>query len=85
MRSHVKVFYIALNKEAEHFHFHLSTYLCTFIRLSWRQKKYAVAGQQFDKMIDLARRRYGEDAIELIDMYQENGRVSFFSFLFLFQ
>ena len=36
-----------------------------------------MAGTQFDKVIDLTRRRYGEDAIELIPIYQECGRVSF--------
>lgn len=44
-------------------------------RLSWRQKKYAVAGTQFDKVIDLTRRRYGDDAVELIPIYQECGRL----------
>ena len=48
-----------------------------FGRLSWRQKKYAVAGTQFDKVIDLTRRKYGDDAVELIPIYQECGRVSF--------
>ncbi|XP_052785685.1 tetratricopeptide repeat protein 23-like [Mya arenaria] len=44
-------------------------------RLSWRQKKYAVAGSEYDKVIDLTKRRYGEDALELIELYQENGRL----------
>ena len=39
-----------------------------------------MAGTQFDKVIDLTRRRYGEDAIELIPIYQECGRVSFIDF-----
>ncbi|XP_053390845.1 tetratricopeptide repeat protein 23-like [Mercenaria mercenaria] len=47
----------------------------TSARLSWRQKKYAVAGSQYDKVIDLTKRRYGEDAIELIQLYQEGGRL----------
>lgn len=44
-------------------------------RLSWRQKKYAVAGTQYDKVIDLTKRRYGQDAVELIQLYQEGGRL----------
>lgn len=44
-------------------------------RLSWRQKKYAVAGNEYDKVIDLTRRRFGDDAIELIPLYQECGRL----------
>ena len=46
-------------------------------RLAWRQKKYAIAGTEYDKVIDLTKRRFGDDAIELIDVYQESGRVSF--------
>ncbi|KAH3868171.1 tetratricopeptide repeat protein 23-like [Dreissena polymorpha] len=44
-------------------------------RLSWRQKKYAVAGTQYDKVIDLTKRRLGDDAVELIELYQESGRL----------
>ncbi|KAL4216790.1 TeTratriCopeptide repeat [Mactra antiquata] len=44
-------------------------------RLSWKQKKHAVAGSLYDKVIDLTRRRFGEDAVELIQLYQDAGRL----------
>ncbi|KAL3886029.1 hypothetical protein ACJMK2_026053 [Sinanodonta woodiana] len=40
-------------------------------RLSWRQKKHAVSATQLDKVLELASRRYGEDSVQLIPIYQD--------------
>ncbi|KAK3602303.1 hypothetical protein CHS0354_001738 [Potamilus streckersoni] len=44
-------------------------------RLSWRQKKHAVSASQLDKVLELASRRYGEDSVQLIPIFQECGRL----------
>lgn len=44
-------------------------------RLSLKQKKYALAGSQYDELIELMESLYGQDSMELIPVYQEAGQV----------
>ncbi|XP_061180716.1 tetratricopeptide repeat protein 23-like [Saccostrea echinata] len=44
-------------------------------RLYWKQKKYAVATSQYDKLLKLMEDRYGEDSVHLIPVYQECGKL----------
>ncbi|XP_048750115.2 tetratricopeptide repeat protein 23-like [Ostrea edulis] len=44
-------------------------------RLQWKQKKYAVASSQYDKLLKLMEDRHGEDSILLIPVYQECGQL----------
>ena len=46
-------------------------------RLQWKQKKYAVASSQYDKLLRLMEDRHGEDSKLLIPVYQECGKISF--------
>lgn len=55
-------------------------YLTLFVfacRLQWKQKKYALASSQYDKLLKLMEDRYGDDSILLIPVYQECGKISF--------
>ncbi|KAK6184804.1 hypothetical protein SNE40_007188 [Patella caerulea] len=44
-------------------------------RLHGKQKKYALASADYDKTLELMKIRYGEDALQLIPVYQEYGRL----------
>lgn len=44
-------------------------------RLQWKQKKYALASSQYDKLLKLMEDRYGDDSILLIPVYQECGKL----------
>nr|XP_022304163.1 tetratricopeptide repeat protein 23-like [Crassostrea virginica] len=44
-------------------------------RLQWKQKKYAVASSQYDKLLRLMEDRHGEDSKLLIPVYQECGKL----------
>ena len=52
-------------------------------RLQWKQKKYAVASSQYDKLLQLMKDRHGEDSKLLIPVYQECGKISFHVMVFL--
>ncbi|XP_063437790.1 tetratricopeptide repeat protein 23-like [Mytilus trossulus] len=47
-------------------------------RLYWKQKKHARSAAQFDKLLDLMKRQYGPDSMDLVPIYQEYGKISFY-------
>jgi len=54
-----------------------------FYRLNARQEKFPLATSYYEKVLDLTKRRYGNEAIQLIPVYQGLGRISFNSFSLL--
>lgn len=44
-------------------------------RLYWKQKKHARSAAQYDKLLDIIKRRYGPDSMDLVPVYQEYGKV----------
>jgi len=45
--------------------------------LNARQKKIALAITNFEKTLEMMQSKYGEDAVELIPLYQSLGKISF--------
>ena len=56
----------------------VNIFLSNFDRLYWKQKKHARSAAQYDKLIDIMIRQYGPDSMDLVPVYQEYGKISFY-------
>ena len=70
------VYYRKITIIEKHLNVLCEVFCCCF-RLYGKQKKYALASTQYDKVIDLMEKVYGHDSLDLIPVFHDFGAISF--------